>query len=72
MPIYEYVCQRCGVRFEKFVRSMSSTAVVECPECKSQEVGRTFSVFGVGRSDHTSSLSSAAAPATSCCAAGSA
>ncbi len=57
MPIYEYICQSCGVKFEKFVRSMSSANTVKCPTCQSQEVNRAFSVFG---------LSSAASSGASC------
>lgn len=64
MPIYEYVCQHCGVRFEKFVRAMSSTQPVECPECQSEEVEKAFSVFGVGSSSR--GLGSTAASAAAC------
>jgi putative FmdB family regulatory protein len=32
MPIYEYECEQCGVRFERLQR-MTEAALVECPEC---------------------------------------
>ena len=32
MPIYEYECEQCGVRFERLQR-MSDDALTECPEC---------------------------------------
>src|SRR5512139_3618806 len=32
MPVYEYECEQCGVRFERLQR-MSDAALTECPEC---------------------------------------
>jgi len=32
MPTYEYVCEECGHRFEKF-QSMTEEPVKTCPEC---------------------------------------
>ena len=32
MPVYEYVCESCGIRFERF-QHMSDTPLQECPEC---------------------------------------
>ena len=32
MPIYEYECEQCGVRFEKLQR-MTEPSLTGCPEC---------------------------------------
>ena len=32
MPTYEYECEKCGYRFEKFQR-MSDAPVRRCPRC---------------------------------------
>lgn len=32
MPIYEYECEQCGVRFEKTQR-FSDPVLTDCPEC---------------------------------------
>ena len=32
MPLYEYQCQNCGVRFERLQRK-SDPSPAECPEC---------------------------------------
>jgi putative FmdB family regulatory protein len=32
MPTYEYVCEKCGHRYEKF-QNMSAVADSECPKC---------------------------------------
>jgi putative FmdB family regulatory protein len=63
VPIYEYVCQECGAKFEKFVRSMSSTAPIACPECQSEKVEKAISLFGMSQSGN---LGSAAVSAASC------
>jgi putative FmdB family regulatory protein len=47
VPIYEYQCKKCGEKFEKLVRSMSSTDAVKCPECGSEQTARALSVFAV-------------------------
>lgn len=44
MPTYEYECEKCGHRFEKF-QNMSDAPVTICPECKG-EVHRLVSGGG--------------------------
>jgi putative FmdB family regulatory protein len=61
MPIYEYICQHCGTRFEKLVQSTSSTATIECPECASREVEKAFSTFGLGRPNGSAKTASSCA-----------
>src|SRR5947208_5623122 len=39
MPTYEYKCNSCGHRFEKF-QSMSSAPIKKCPECGKTKVQR--------------------------------
>ena len=45
MPIYEFVCESCGHRFEELVGSHvgREAAVVCCPECDSAQVERQMS-----------------------------
>jgi len=42
MPTYEYVCNACGNRFEKF-QSMTSAPVRQCPKCKKNKARRLIS-----------------------------
>jgi putative FmdB family regulatory protein len=35
MPTYEYECQDCGHRLEKF-QSITAPELTECPECRGQ------------------------------------
>src|SRR5215469_8080515 len=48
MPIYEYVCQDCGTKFEKLIRRNGDA--IACPSC--------------GQSHLTTALSTFAAPST--------
>jgi putative FmdB family regulatory protein len=32
MPVYEYECEKCSLRFERR-QAMSDISVTECPEC---------------------------------------
>jgi|FaiFalFF_MnMetaG_3_1042247.scaffolds.fasta_scaffold15928_3 putative FmdB family regulatory protein len=50
MPIYEYVCETCGERFEELVLG-SSGQIVTCASCGSEQVRRVLSVFAVGRAE---------------------
>lgn len=36
MPIYEFTCQSCGLRFEKLFRRVSSDATSPCPNCEGE------------------------------------
>lgn len=42
MPIFEYVCRRCGHRFEQLVYGQSAP---ECPSCRGRKVEKQLSVF---------------------------
>ncbi len=44
MPTYEYKCNACGNRFEKF-QSMSSAPIKKCPKCGKNKVQR---LIGMG------------------------
>lgn len=35
MPLYPYVCSKCGYRFEK-IQSFSAAPLTECPKCKGE------------------------------------
>lgn len=46
MPLFEYMCVRCGSTFEKLVRSSGAQEIV-CPKCKSTTVQKQMSSFAV-------------------------
>jgi len=45
MPIYQYECNKCGIRFERMQR-MSDEPLTECPECDGQ-VHRVIQPVGI-------------------------
>ena len=44
MPVYEYVCTTCRIRFEKLRSMDTSHEAAPCPDCGSQ-AARALSVF---------------------------
>ena len=56
MPIYEYICQDCGEKYEKLIRSSVVKVELKCPQCGSDHGERTLSLFGaIGTSSKFSS-----------------
>ena len=45
MPLYEYLCSKCDHAFEELVRSRRQR--VACPECRSRNIKKLISTFGV-------------------------
>lgn len=66
MPIYVYLCRRCGQEFEKLTLSATRADEATCPVCGSREVERRPALFGLSGSARSASTSgSACRPATS-------
>ena len=42
MPIYEYICEKCGAQFEDIV-SASATTCPPCPKCASGDTKKLMS-----------------------------
>jgi putative FmdB family regulatory protein len=53
MPLYDYNCRSCGIQFERLVRGGETPS---CPECKSEDLERLLSSFGMSSLDHTKEL----------------
>ncbi|MBP1636596.1 MAG: uncharacterized protein H6Q10_3170 [Acidobacteria bacterium] len=45
MPLFEYECRKCGHQFEALVVGTRKPA---CPRCKSEDLEKKASAFGVG------------------------
>ena len=50
MPIFEYVCGKCGKVFEKLILGKSQEALA-CPACGAEQVEQKFSTFSSGSGD---------------------
>ena len=51
MPIYEYLCQECGGRFQRLVHGFSAPSDLHCPRCDTQNVRKAVSRFGMMQSE---------------------
>ncbi len=45
MPTYEYECEACGYRFEKF-QSITARPLRKCPECEQRKLQRLIGTGG--------------------------
>jgi putative FmdB family regulatory protein len=45
MPLYEYLCEACGARFELYVRAFGEE--VRCPACQGARVEKQLSSFAL-------------------------
>lgn len=43
MPLYEYTCQACGLRFELLRKLSDSDSTAACPRCGSHRIVRELS-----------------------------
>jgi len=73
MPIYEYVCDDCGERYERIV--MSRTQTINCPKCASGKHTIQLSVFAAPSNGSKASNGSSSSPSSSgsggaCCGGG--
>lgn len=52
MPIFEFECRDCALRFEKLVRASREVGEVVCPKCGSRVVDEQISTFAsVGKGE---------------------
>ena len=67
MPIYEYVCNDCGARYEQIV--ISKAAKIACPKCESGRHTLQLSVFSAPAKSGSvdASANSSALPSGTCC-----
>jgi putative FmdB family regulatory protein len=71
MPIYEYVCDDCGERYERIV--MSQAQEITCPKCASAKRTIQLSVFAAPSNGSKSSTSASSSPSSGgggCCGGG--
>lgn len=45
MPVYEYVCQDCGTKFDALRSMREADAPIDCLHCHSAHTSRHLSVF---------------------------
>ena len=65
MPIYEYVCKKCGRTFEHLARS-SAESVPGCATCGAPNPVKQFSTFAA-RADAAAGAACDSCPTTAAC-----
>jgi len=65
MPLFEFICKKCGKKFEQIVFSVNKEEI-KCPECKSNEIEKQFSTFSSNTSD-TQHSDCSAKQSSGCC-----
>ncbi len=61
MPVYDYKCQKCGLVFEKFLRTMAAAGSVTCEKCGSAKVEKLITCCAIssgGKSEGAASSGS--------------
>jgi len=61
MPIFEYLCDDCGTKFEKLVRNRASNDVL-CPSCGESHLTTQFSTFAAHSDDSSRASANDALP----------
>lgn len=53
MPIYEYICDKCGEEFELMRSFSSDDSDLKCPKCGAENPRRTISLFASNSSSES-------------------
>lgn len=61
MPIFEYLCEDCGTKFEKLMRN-GAASTLQCPSCGQDHLKQEYSTFAA----RAASPKSSAADLPSC------
>lgn len=51
MPVYEYKCKRCSIKFEKLISRDNRDNPGACPDCGCERSQRLMSTFAGHKSD---------------------
>jgi putative FmdB family regulatory protein len=64
MPIFEYVCEDCGSKFEKLVRRTGES--VDCPSCGQSHLKQELSTFATHANGASKAQSMPSCPGGMC------
>ena len=66
MPIFSYICNDCGEKFDLLVGVTVQQEELKCTKCKSQNIKKTIGTFSLGGSNEKSYDSDASCPSETC------
>ncbi|MBN1913347.1 MAG: zinc ribbon domain-containing protein [Candidatus Omnitrophica bacterium] len=64
MPIYEFDCNKCGLKFDYLMRSAFEK--VACPKCQSRDLKRLISAFAFSSRDAKGNITSSSSNCSGC------
>ena len=64
MPLYSYICKKCGEKFDLLVGMTQEKTELKCQKCGSRNIQKSFGGFNMGKSGNqgTSSCSTGSCP----------
>jgi putative FmdB family regulatory protein len=66
MPIYEYLCQDCGKKFEGRGSEATETSELECPGCGQKHLQQEYSTFAAHANGSPKSADMPSCPGGQC------
>jgi putative FmdB family regulatory protein len=67
MPVFEYKCKSCGIKYEIYHPVKENKEDVACPECKSSDSEKLFSTFSASITSTSNQGAPMPAACQSCC-----
>lgn len=64
MPVYEYECLKCSLRFDYLVRSQRD--IVICPRCNKEDLKKLVSNFSFASKDASGNITSSSSGCSGC------
>lgn len=64
MPVYEYICLKCNLKFDFLVRSTGE--VILCPKCAGKDLKKLVSSFAFNSKDASGNITSSSSGCGSC------
>ena len=62
MPIYSYICKKCGAKFDLLVGVTSEKVELKCKKCGSKKIKKELGSFNIGSSEGKSDSSGGTCP----------
>jgi len=67
MPIYEYVCEDCGTKFEKLLLRAGDKEALACPSCGQKRLAPQRSTFSAPAGEAGGKAAAPQCPTGGCC-----
>ena len=66
MPLYTYICTKCGKKFELLVGVTLEKLEFKCKNCGSREIKRIFEGFSIKGGESNNNFSGPSCPTGTC------